>query len=125
MRRANAAFVTIIEQSCSDIERVSSYCVNRQETGRLLHLMYEEQCCLEVILATFFVGKLCRCRFKRQQQHELGVSMKVNVLTATWILALAVASFAFVTPTFAAAQQSQQNQTINHPDSKDNANNLM
>jgi len=51
--------------------------------------------------------------------------MKLNVLKAIWIFALAVACIAFVTPTLAAAYQSQQNQTINHSDTKDNANNLM
>jgi hypothetical protein len=40
-------------------------------------------------------------------------------------LALAVACIAFITPTLAAAYQSQENQTINHSGSKDNANNLM
>ncbi len=50
--------------------------------------------------------------------------MKVNVLKAIWMFVLAVACIAFVTPTLAAAQ-SQENQTINHSDSKDNANNLM
>jgi hypothetical protein len=50
--------------------------------------------------------------------------MKLNVLKAIWIFALAVACIAFVTPTLAAAQ-SQENHTINHSDTKDNANNLM
>jgi hypothetical protein len=50
--------------------------------------------------------------------------MKLNALKAIWIFALAVACVTFVTPTLAAAQ-SQENQTTNHSDSKDNANNLM
>lgn len=51
--------------------------------------------------------------------------MKLNVLKAIWIFALAVACIAFVAPTLAAAYQSQENRTVNHSDSKDNANNLM
>jgi len=51
--------------------------------------------------------------------------MKLNVLRAIWIIALAVACIAFATPTLAAAYQSQENQATNHSDSKDNANNLM
>jgi hypothetical protein len=51
--------------------------------------------------------------------------MKLNVLKAIWPLALAVGFIAFVTPKPAAAHQSQENQNINHPDSRDNANNLM
>src|ERR1035437_3975239 len=51
--------------------------------------------------------------------------MKLNVLSAIWILALTVGFIAFVTPKPAAAHQSQENQNTNHVDSKDNANNLM
>jgi hypothetical protein len=51
--------------------------------------------------------------------------MKLNVVKALWILALAVGFIAFVTPKPACARQSQDNRNINHADSKDNANNLM
>jgi hypothetical protein len=51
--------------------------------------------------------------------------MKLNVLNAIWILALAVGFTAFAAPKPAAAHQSQENQNTNHSDSKDNANNLM
>ena len=62
---------------------------------------------------------------KRHQQYESGVPMKRSVLKAIWIFALVAACIAFVAPPLAAASQSQENQTINHSDSKDNANNLM
>ena len=51
--------------------------------------------------------------------------MKLNVLKAIWIFALTVACIALVRPTLAAAYPPQENQTINHSDGKDNANNLM
>src|SRR5579864_6216853 len=54
-----------------------------------------------------------------------GSQMKLNVRQAIWILALAVAVTAFVTPKLAAAYQSQQDQNNNQANSKDNANNLM
>jgi hypothetical protein len=79
----------------------------------------------DISAAPFFVGNLCRFRSKRHQQYESGAPMKLNVLKAIWIVALAVACIAFVTPTLAAASQSQENQPISHSDSQDNANNLM
>jgi hypothetical protein len=51
--------------------------------------------------------------------------MKFHLLKRTWIFAFALASIAFVAPTAATGYQSQQNQSINHIDSKGNANNLM
>lgn len=51
--------------------------------------------------------------------------MKPNIRQAIWILALAFAVTAFVTPKLAAAYQTQQDHQDNQTNSKDNANNLM
>src|ERR1700694_6219367 len=48
--------------------------------------------------------------------------MKLNIRKAIWAFALAIAVTGFVTPTFAAARQGQDN---DQGYSKDNANNLM
>src|SRR5581483_8150542 len=75
--------------------------------------------------ATFLVGKLCRFRSKTSSTVQSGVPMKRSVVKSMWIFALAVACIAFVTQMLASVSQSQENQTINHSDRKDNANNLM
>ena len=51
--------------------------------------------------------------------------MKLSIRQAIWILALAFAVTAFVTPKLAAAYQTQQDHQDNQANSKDNANNLM
>src|SRR5579872_7375966 len=59
------------------------------------------------------------CQQNRESQ------MKPNIQQAIWILALAVAVTAFVTPQLAAAYQTQEDHQHNRASSKDNANNLM
>src|SRR5579864_8260248 len=54
-----------------------------------------------------------------------GSQMKPSIRQAIWILALAFAVTAFVTPKLAAAYQTQQDHQDNQANSKDNANNLM
>src|SRR5690349_16714554 len=76
-----------------------------------------------------------RSGFSRRNTHADVVSnvvnrigeslMKPSIRQAIWILALAFAVTAFVTPKLAAAYQTQQDHQDNQANSKDNANNLM